>query len=84
MPTEPNIVGTPLAMRQTRMAVTGSISSAISMLAGMATAVPKPAMPSMKFPKPQTMMSAWTRRSSDTRASPLRIVAIAPDSTVTA
>ena len=36
---------------------------ATSMLAGMAIAVPKPAMPSMNAPNPQPMSSARTRWS---------------------
>ena len=82
MPMEPNIVGTPLAMRQARMEVTGEMPSAMSMLAGMATAVPKPAMPSRKPPKHQPMSSVSTRLSAETEQSIRLIVSMAPVCTV--
>lgn len=69
IPMEPNIVGTPLAMRHARIAVTGETPSATSMLAGMATAVPKPAMPSRNPPKHQAMSSVRMRLSSETEQS---------------
>ena len=69
MPMEPNMVGTPLAIRQARMEVTGETPSATSMLAGMATAVPKPAMPSRNPPKHQAMSSVRIRLSSETEQS---------------
>ena len=78
MPTEPNIVGVPLAMRHTRMDVMGSMPSASSMEAGMATAVPKPAMPSMKLPKHQAMRMVRMRLSEETEASMALIVSMAP------
>ena len=73
-----------LATRHMRTALSGSNPTPTRIAVGIATAVPKPAMPSMKLPNPQTMMSAWTRRSSVISASPARIVAIAPEATVTA
>ena len=82
MPMEPNMVGTPLAMRQARMAVTGWMPSATSMLAGMATAVPKPAMPSRKAPKHQAMSSVRTRLSLETEHSMCLMVSMAPVCTV--
>ena len=82
MPIEPNIVGKPLAMRHERIDVTGSRPSATSMLAGMATAVPKPAMPSRKLPKHQAMSSTRMRRSADTEHSMRLIVSMAPVCTV--
>lgn len=63
IPMEPYVVGTELATRQTRMALIGSKPMATNIEAGIAIAVPKPAMPSMKAPKPQPMSRARTRRS---------------------
>ena len=82
MPIEPNMVGTPLAIRQHRMAVTGEMPSATSIDAGMATAVPKPAMPSRKPPKHQPMSSVRTRLSAETPHSMRLIESIAPVWTV--
>ena len=47
-PTEPNAVGMEFTTRHATMVRTGSKPSATRIPAGMATAVPKPAMPSMK------------------------------------
>ncbi len=46
--------------------------------AGIATAVPKPAMPSMKLPKPQPIIRARTRLSWETPPSIRLICSIAP------
>ena len=56
-------MGTPLASRQMSTAGTASKPRPASMPAGMATAVPKPAMPSIKPPKHQATSSASRRRS---------------------
>ena len=77
MPMEPNMVGVPLAIRQARMEMMGSTPRAIIMEAGMATAVPKPAMPSMKLPKHHTMSSVSTRRSDETEVSICLILSMA-------
>ena len=82
MPIEPNMVGTPLASRQARMPVIGLKPRAMSMLAGMATAVPKPAMPSRKPPKHQPMRRTRTRLSEETDVSMPLIFSIAPVWTV--
>ena len=82
MPIEPNIVGRPLASRQARMAVMGFTPSAASMLAGIATAVPKPAMPSRKLPKHQPMRITSTRMSDETEQSIALIFSMAPVCTV--
>ena len=63
MPMEPYGVGTPFASRQTSTAGIASNPRPASIPAGMATAVPKPAMPSMKPPKHQATSSASRRRS---------------------
>ena len=63
MPIEPYGVGTPLASRHMSTAGMGEKPRAASMPAGIATAVPKPAMPSMKPPKHQAIRSAKMRRS---------------------
>ena len=83
MPMEPNIVGTPLASRHTSTALMGSKPSAIIMAVGMATAVPKPAMPSRKPPKHQPISSASTRWCELTEVSITLIVSMAPVCTVT-
>ena len=49
-----------------------------SMLAGMAMAVPKPAMPSMKPPKHQPMSSTSTRLSAETPVSICLMTSMAP------
>ena len=80
---EPNMVGTPLASRHTSTAFMGSKPSAIIIDAGMATAVPKPAMPSRKPPKHQPMSSASTRWWELTEVSIILMISIAPVWTVT-
>lgn len=52
IPMEPYVVGTELATRQTRIALMGSKPRATSIDAGIAIAVPKPAIPSMKRRNP--------------------------------
>ena len=83
MPMEPNMVGTPLARRHTSTAFMGSKPRAIIMEVGMATAVPKPAMPSRKPPKHQPMRSASTRWWELTEVSMTLMVSMAPVWTVT-
>ena len=63
-PTAPNPVATVLPMRATRAENMGLKPSPMRMAAGMATAVPKPAMPSSSPPKPHTSMSTRMPRSS--------------------
>ena len=63
MPIEPYVVGTELATRQTRIDLIGSKPRATNIDAGMAMAVPKPAIPSINAPNPQAMSSARIRRS---------------------
>ena len=48
------------------------------MPAGMATAVPKPAIPSIKPPKHQAMSSARMRRSAETEVIIRPMTSIAP------
>ena len=78
MPTEPKAVGKALASIHTRQAVRGFIPMPASMEAGMAMAVPKPAMPSMKPPKHQPMRSTSTRWSAETLVSICLMTSMAP------
>ena len=73
-----------MATRQQRTALSGSKPTPTRMAHGMATAVPKPAMPSMKFPNPQAMSSARKHLSSDSAARPPLMSAMAPDVSVIA
>ena len=77
-PTLPNAVGVELMTRQETIERIGSKPSPTRMPAGIATAVPKPAMPSMKLPKPQAMISMRTRLSVETLPSMALMVSIAP------
>lgn len=78
IPMDPNGVGTPLAIRHNRHAISGSKPSPTSMLAGMATAVPKPAMPSMKPPKHHAIIRARILASEDTDERRRLMTSIAP------
>ena len=77
-PTEPNAVGVEFTTRQPSTALIGSSPIAASIDAGIATAVPKPAMPSIKFPNPHPMSNARTRLSLETPASIFFTDSIAP------
>ena len=63
---EPNGVGTPLAIRQTKQENNGSKPKATSILAGMAMAVPKPAIPSINPPKHHATNKTKIRLSLET------------------
>ena len=63
IPMEPKVVGTVLAIRQARMDRNGLYPKPTIMLAGIATAVPKPAIPSMKAPNPHAINRARIRLS---------------------
>ena len=78
IPTEPKAVGKALASIHTRQAVMGFIPIPASMLAGMAIAVPKPAMPSIKPPKHHPMRSTRTRLSAETPVSICLMTSMAP------
>lgn len=54
-PTDPNAVGIELTTRHPTTTGTGSIHSAIRIPAGIATAVPHPAIPSIKWPNPHAI-----------------------------
>lgn len=58
-PTAPKAVGTLLAMRLTSAEKTGLNPRLMRIAAGMATAVPNPAIPSSSPPNPQVMSSTW-------------------------
>ena len=81
-PTEPKAVGMALTTRHATMVRMGSKPRATRIPAGMATAVPKPAMPSMKWPKAQPIRSIWMRPSRDMPASICLMSSIAPVSRV--
>ena len=78
MPTEPNAVGVVLATRQEITAANGFSPTPASIDAGIATAVPNPAIPSIKFPKPHPIISIKTLLSIETPASIFFIESIAP------
>ncbi len=73
MPMAPKAVGTVLATRQITAANMGWKPMAARMLAGMATAVPYPATPSRKPPKPQATMST-SRRLSVVMDESMRVI----------
>ena len=82
MPMEPKAVGVALATRHTRAEKMGSKPRPHRIPAGMATAVPKPAMPSIKPPKPQAIRSTSTRLSRVTAVSIPLMRSMAPVRTV--
>ena len=74
---EPNVVGTEFATKQAKMDFNGSNPTATIIAAGIATAVPKPAIPSMKAPKPHANNTAKIRISLVTEDNITLIVSIA-------
>ena len=78
VPMAPNSGDAALPIRQITQAVTGLNPSATNIAAGIATAVPNPAIPSMKLEKPQPITRAATRLSLDTDASIALMTSIAP------
>ena len=64
-PTAPNATATVLAMSATRAENIGLKPSPMSIAAGIATAVPKPAIPSSRPPKPHTMSNTTMPLSSE-------------------
>ncbi len=81
-PTEPNAVGVELTTRQAITESIGLTPIAANMDAGMATAVPNPAIPSMKLPNPHPIIRSNTLWSMETLASIFLINSIAPVSNV--
>ena len=77
-PTEPKAVGVEFTISSPTRVGSGSKPRAMRMLAGMATAVPKPAMPSMKHPKLHPMMMARMRLSLEMPDSIALILSMAP------
>ena len=67
-----------MAARQTPTALTGLTPMPASMLAGIATAVPKPAMPSKKPPKPKAIRRISTLRSALTEVSMALMISMPP------
>ena len=63
IPMDPNAVGVPFAIKHTRHENNGSNPNDTSILAGIATAVPKPAMPSINPPKHHAINKTSTRLS---------------------
>ena len=78
IPTEPKAVGKALASIHTMQAWTGSIPRPTSILAGMAMAVPNPAIPSRKPPKHQPTNRMRMRLSEDTPVSRPLMTSIPP------
>ena len=76
-PTEPNAVGVLFTTRHAVTARMGSRPIPASIEAGIATAVPNPAIPSIKFPNPQPMISINILLSSEIPASIFLIESIA-------
>ena len=74
---EPNVVGTEFATKQAKIDFNGSKPTATIIAAGIATAVPKPAIPSIKLPKPQANNNAKIRISLVTEDNIILIVSIA-------
>ena len=66
IPMEPNGVGTPLAIKHTKHENNGLKPNATSMLAGIAIAVPNPAIPSIKPPKHHATSNTKIRLSLET------------------
>ena len=66
---DPNATGVVLATRQTVAANIGSNPNPQRIPAGIATAVPNPAIPSINPPNPHAMISTRTRLSLDTEVS---------------
>ena len=80
-PTAPKPVATVLPMRATKAENIGLKPRPMRMAAGMATAVPKPAMPSSSPPKPQTSIRTSTPRSSVNEVNCCLMTSICFDST---
>ncbi len=78
MPTDPNAVGNMLAIMHTMQASIGFIPIPASILAGIAIAVPKPAMPSRKPPKHHPTSRIKIRLSAETLVSICLMISIAP------
>ena len=66
IPMDPNGVGVPLAIKQTKQENKGPKPKDTSIEAGMAMAVPNPAIPSIKPPKHQAINKTRIRLSLDT------------------
>ena len=82
MPIEPKATGAVLATRASTAAGTASKPRPASIAALIATGAPNPAMPSTSAPKQNATRSAWTRRSSVSRASERRMTSKSPLATV--
>ena len=77
-PTLPNAVGAAFTIRRAKTVGRASKPIATRIPAGIATAVPNPAIPSMKKPKPNPMIRARIRLSSETPDSIFFIVFMPP------
>ena len=82
IPMDPKDGATALEIKQAMMVLIGGYPRATSIAAGIATAVPKPAMPSMNVPKPQAMSRNTTRLSSLTVVSICLMTSRLPVATV--
>ena len=77
-PTAPNPVGTLLAISDTKALNPGLNPKPIRMAAGIATAVPNPAIPSNRPPKPHTSRSTMTPRSFVSEVNCFLMTSISP------
>ena len=82
-PTAPKAVGVVLATKQITAASMGLMPKVIRIEAGMATAVPKPAIASRNPPKPQAISNTKIRLSVVRLQSMSWIFCMAPDLKVT-
>ena len=78
VPIAPNAGDAALPIRQITAAEMGSNPRPTIIAAGIATAVPKPAIPSIKLEKPQPRIRATIRLSLDTEPSIPLIISMAP------
>lgn len=77
IPIEPKVVGTELATRQAKIDFSGWNPRPTIIAAGIATAVPKPAMPSMNAPKPHAKRMDKIRISGLTEVNIVLMVSMA-------
>ena len=77
-PTAPKPVGTLFAINDTKALKPGLKPRPIRIAAGIATAVPNPAMPSSKPPKPQTRSNTMMPRSFVREVNCFLITSISP------
>ena len=72
MPSEPNATGAVFASRAIEAAYSGANPRLAMIAAVIATGAPNPAIPSIRAPKENAMMSAWSLLSVVSEASDSR------------